>query len=174
MVYNMRLSPAKDSHFPLWHTSHYVRPQADIYRSLLFVVISLTEMVSYFLPSGGLHLILSQITLSVCAARSRSSIFTLLLDFPLVCLSLLNFINLSLTFLHISFIRLQWFHHVNVRGLSAAVCCSIQLHFTCNPGDWQTDKDALTAAWQREWRTLQQHLLCVLVPAHKLFYWLTT
>lgn len=88
IVYIMELSPAKVSHFPLWHTSHYVRPQADICRSLLFGVISLTEILSYFLLSGGLHLILSQITLSVCVSVSRFPIFVLPLYFPAFTVSL--------------------------------------------------------------------------------------
>lgn len=119
MVYIMRLSPTKVSHFPLWHTSHYECLQADICRSLLFVV---TEMVSYFLPSGGLHLIPSQITLSVCVVRS--------LFFPSsrCCWishssSVFSFVNFSpIFFLHISFIRLQCVRRVNVRWHSAAVC----------------------------------------------------
>lgn len=61
----MMLSPAKISHLP-----HGTPPITPAYRltfteALLFVVISYTEMVSYFLHSGGLHLILSQITISV-------------------------------------------------------------------------------------------------------------
>ena len=73
--------------FTLWHSSHYRRPRADIYRSLRLVVIS--EVLSYFLLTRCLGIHLPQITVSlpfsVCVSVPQSLLLSHELFFSLPC-----------------------------------------------------------------------------------------
>lgn len=80
----MRLSPVKVSHLPRG-TPPITHDYRLTFTEASYLLLSHTETVSYFLLSGGLHLILSQITVSWFSFRLFHLQFAVI--FPSHCLS---------------------------------------------------------------------------------------